>query len=70
MGFMATRFVQMGFSKVRLKSSLGLAVVDITNPAAREWYATKLKALLDLGVDTFKVNIHHCENHPDFASPD
>ncbi|TFK72539.1 hypothetical protein BDN72DRAFT_763099 [Pluteus cervinus] len=34
----------------------GLAVVDITNPAAREWYATKLKALLDLGVDTFKTD--------------
>jgi alpha-D-xyloside xylohydrolase len=32
----------------------GLAVVDFTNPEAREWYASKLDALLDLGVDCFK----------------
>ncbi|GAB3443372.1 alpha-xylosidase [Actinophytocola sediminis] len=32
----------------------GLAVVDFTNPEAREWYAAKLDALLDLGVDCFK----------------
>ncbi|GLY86270.1 alpha-xylosidase [Actinoallomurus iriomotensis] len=32
----------------------GLAVVDFTNPAAREWYAEKLAALLDMGVDCFK----------------
>lgn len=32
----------------------GLAVVDFTNPAAREWYAAKLGALLDMGVDCFK----------------
>jgi alpha-D-xyloside xylohydrolase len=32
----------------------GLAVVDFTNPAAREWYAAKLEALLDMGVDCFK----------------
>lgn len=35
----------------------GLGVVDITNPAAREWYSTKLDALIDLGVDTFKVGL-------------
>ena len=33
----------------------GLGIVDFTNPAAREWYAAKLDALIDLGVDTFKV---------------
>ena len=32
----------------------GMAVVDFTNPEAREWYAAKLDALLDLGVDCFK----------------
>ena len=32
----------------------GMALVDFTNPAAREWYAGKLKALLDMGVDCFK----------------
>lgn len=32
-----------------------MAFVDFTNPAACEWYQSKLKALIDLGVDTFKV---------------
>jgi alpha-D-xyloside xylohydrolase len=32
----------------------GLAVVDFTNPAAREWYTGNLGALLDMGVDCFK----------------
>ncbi len=32
----------------------GMAVVDFTNPQAREWYAAKLDALLDVGVDCFK----------------
>ncbi|TDB87742.1 alpha-xylosidase [Actinomadura sp. 7K534] len=34
----------------------GLAVVDFTNPEAREWYAGKLDALLDMGVDSFKTD--------------
>ncbi|PPQ89110.1 hypothetical protein CVT25_006482 [Psilocybe cyanescens] len=34
----------------------GLAVVDVTNPAARKWYSDKLIALLDLGVDCFKTD--------------
>ncbi|MBO2448848.1 alpha-xylosidase [Actinomadura barringtoniae] len=34
----------------------GLAVVDFTNPEAREWYAGKLDALLDMGVDCFKTD--------------
>lgn len=33
----------------------GLGVVDITNPDARKWYVEKLDALIELGVDTFKV---------------
>ncbi|MFB4295612.1 alpha-xylosidase [Actinomadura sp. NTSP31] len=34
----------------------GLAVVDFTNPEAREWYSAKLEALLDMGVDCFKTD--------------
>ncbi|TCD60214.1 hypothetical protein EIP91_010536 [Steccherinum ochraceum] len=34
----------------------GLGIVDFTNPAARKWYAAKLDALIDLGVDTFKTD--------------
>jgi alpha-D-xyloside xylohydrolase len=32
----------------------GMAVVDFTNPEAREWYASKLDTLLNMGVDCFK----------------
>ncbi|TVZ05635.1 alpha-xylosidase [Trebonia kvetii] len=32
----------------------GMAVVDFTNPAARDWFAAKLDALLGMGVDCFK----------------
>ena len=32
----------------------GMAVVDFTNPAARDWYAAKLDGLLGMGVDCFK----------------
>ncbi|MEU1126108.1 alpha-xylosidase [Streptomyces sp. NPDC005899] len=34
----------------------GMALVDFTNPAAREWYNGKLRALLDQGVDCFKTD--------------
>ncbi len=32
----------------------GMALVDFTNPDAAAWYAGKLKALLEMGVDAFK----------------
>jgi alpha-D-xyloside xylohydrolase len=32
----------------------GMALVDFTNPDAREWYAAKLRTLLEMGVDAFK----------------
>jgi alpha-D-xyloside xylohydrolase len=34
----------------------GIGFVDFTNPAARDWYCGKLKALLDMGVDCFKTD--------------
>ncbi|MFF3258282.1 alpha-xylosidase [Streptomyces sp. NPDC002932] len=34
----------------------GMALVDFTDPAAREWYGGKLRALLDQGVDCFKTD--------------
>lgn len=34
----------------------GQAIVDFTNPGACSWFAEKLKALLDIGVDCFKTD--------------
>ena len=34
----------------------GMGIVDFTNPAAREWYKSKLRRLLDMGVDCFKTD--------------
>ncbi len=34
----------------------GLAIVDFTNPDACRWYASKLEALMDMGVDCFKTD--------------
>lgn len=34
----------------------GIAIVDFTNPEAKEWYVGKLKNLLDMGVDCFKTD--------------
>ncbi|MCX6345564.1 MAG: alpha-xylosidase [Armatimonadetes bacterium] len=34
----------------------GMAYVDFTNPAAVKWYQAKLRALLDMGCDTFKTD--------------
>lgn len=34
----------------------GLGIVDFTNPAARQWFSDKLRALLDMGVDCFKTD--------------
>ncbi|MDF2942117.1 MAG: glycoside hydrolase family 31 [Herbinix sp.] len=34
----------------------GMAIVDFTNPKACQWFASKLEALLDMGVDCFKTD--------------
>ncbi|MDQ6422683.1 alpha-xylosidase [Paenibacillus sp. LHD-117] len=34
----------------------GMALVDFTNPAACEWYASYLRQLVDMGVDSFKTD--------------
>ncbi|WP_054742327.1 alpha-xylosidase [Cellulosilyticum ruminicola] len=34
----------------------GMAYVDFTNPGACNWFASKLEALLDMGVDCFKTD--------------
>ena len=34
----------------------GMAIVDFTNPDAKAWYLSKLKKLLDMGVDCFKTD--------------
>ncbi|KAG6853200.1 hypothetical protein C0991_006149 [Blastosporella zonata] len=48
----------------------GLAIVDVTNPAARQWYSDKLTALLDLGVDTFKTDFGERIPHADVVFHD
>jgi len=34
----------------------GMALVDFTNPQAVQWYQSKLRALLEMGVDAFKTD--------------
>lgn len=34
----------------------GMGIVDFTNPDAAQWYANKLRMLLNMGVDTFKTD--------------
>ena len=34
----------------------GNAIVDFTNPAARDWFQSKLRPLLEMGVDCFKTD--------------
>jgi alpha-D-xyloside xylohydrolase len=34
----------------------GMALIDFTNPAAVAWFQDKLRALIDLGVDSFKTD--------------
>ena len=34
----------------------GMGMVDFTNPAARDWFASKVRALLDSGVDAIKTD--------------
>ena len=34
----------------------GMAVLDVTNPSARDWYCEKLKRVLDQGIDCLKTD--------------
>ena len=34
----------------------GMAILDVTNPAARDWYCSCLRRLLDMGIDCFKTD--------------
>jgi alpha-D-xyloside xylohydrolase len=34
----------------------GMGIVDFTNPAAREWFCSYLRHLIDMGVDSFKTD--------------
>ncbi len=34
----------------------GMAIVDFTNPEAKEWYRSKLGQLVDFGIDAFKTD--------------
>ena len=34
----------------------GMGIVDFTNPDACKWFGDKLRALLDMGVDSFKTD--------------
>lgn len=34
----------------------GMGLIDFTNPGARDWFKSKLKALLDMGIDSFKTD--------------
>ncbi|HEY1686128.1 MAG TPA: alpha-xylosidase [Tepidisphaeraceae bacterium] len=43
----------------------GMAFVDFTNPAAVKWYQSKLRKLLEMGVDCFKTDF--AERIPDDA---
>lgn len=38
------------------KWQAGQAIVDFTNPEARQWFESKLESLLDMGVDSFKTD--------------
>ena len=38
------------------KWQAGMGIVDFTNPAACDWYKSKLRGLLEMGVDTFKTD--------------
>jgi len=38
----------------------GMGIVDFTNPAARQWFGDRLRALVDMGVDCFKTDFGEC----------
>lgn len=40
----------------------GMGFIDFTNPDACKWYQDKLQALVDMGVDSFKVTRPFCDS--------
>ncbi len=38
------------------KWQAGMGILDFTNPGARQWFKSKLRILLEMGVDTFKTD--------------
>lgn len=52
-------FIEGALLKMVWLQQAGMAWVDFTNPEACTWYKSKLKELMDMGVDCFKVRITH-----------
>jgi alpha-glucosidase (family GH31 glycosyl hydrolase) len=48
----------------------GMAILDVTNPEAQQWYLSKLAALVDLGVDCFKTDFGERIPHEDIVYHD
>jgi alpha-glucosidase (family GH31 glycosyl hydrolase) len=44
-----------------------MGFVDFTNPDACKWYQGKLQALIDIGVDSFKVRNSYNSLHNSFT---
>ena len=57
-GLQGNYFVNTGSGDVWQwdKWQAGMALVDFTNPDAVRWYQSKLSALVDMGVDSFKTD--------------
>jgi alpha-D-xyloside xylohydrolase len=53
---MARLFVEATGDVFQMKWQSGMGLVDFTNPAACEWFASKLRGLLEMGVDCFKTD--------------
>ncbi|KNZ76301.1 Alpha-xylosidase [Termitomyces sp. J132] len=48
--------VQLARLKAQGYHQAGMAIINFANPAACKWYQAKLEALINLGIDCFKVS--------------